>query len=1496
LIGRELELARIAERFSTAKNAGSVVLLRGLRGAGKSRLVLAAHDAWHEAGRVRTLATTCREGDPPWAALRRLFDAFVEASRRATGPDRTAMVDALARAAEGHLGALAALVSPELGALIGVTSEAAVPPSIAEGLGELLVRLARRVGPVLISVDDLQWIDPPSREVFAKVAHRVQEAPLVLLLASRVDAAGEIPVERFRGSELPRAEIVDLGVMAGIDVEGIVTSHLGGTAVEPEAIQRVAALSDGTPLGILEVLAAMLDTGALRPQRGTWKLDRERAERVALPAGAVALLGRRLGELPPATRRVLDHASVLGVVFEDALLASVLEMSETDVGFALADGRRAGVLVADGTEGHRFVHDGIREIVLARLSEPTARAAHQRAAEVLMRAPRASVDVLFAMADHFQSGEVDVAPARGYAAARRAAAAALELFDNENALRFLAFARSAAGRAGLPLDADYHRALGEAHLRLGSLSESAASFASSIEVAETSRQRAELLGRMAWVHQTAAEPERAWAYLATAFEAVGAKMPTESAGSATSTACQLARWGGKALRVLARDGSSGRVREEDIPLLCDLHYQNARLGMEYGKPLRLVQSTIQAMDLSAGLGPSRAHARTLAMRGFVMTALGSRKLGAADLSAARQIADAIADAPAGAFALQLQVLAATVAGDLDRALELHRELEDERAHWMEVHEYCLIITNADILESLRGRVRESVGWLDRVVQRVQRSGRSTAAYDEMLIHRVHAAYVAAGLPIRQQPRPPSPRGFLRTLAWGPRLRTVVEAGDVGDEFEALVSEFESEGHNPRTTHMAVGEYYVAVVQGRIHRCLRATAAARPALVPALERAIRDLGIAARIPLLKMHHVLAEAYLAFFVGKTSDAFKLAAKAEATARDETCPVILYGAARLRAHAFLAAGKRVAANDEARIAETIAMQHGSVCRAIWIRDELGLSPAQPAALSSDATSHRSEAGGTRYLSALVQVARAGLKDLRVTPQASAILDELLRDADASRGFLWLRVDPARGAFGAIGRTRAGESIEDTGGKLEGLFRSVMETQTEWPSDDDGRVSVRASAGWLPGLDPRRTLVLPLMLADRAVGALLLSRTADQPAFSFGIRRVLSMLVHQVALALELSRVFEERDRLQRSLQQAQKMEAVGRLAASVAHDMNNMLQVTQSSLERLCAAKPDGEVEEDVRLLSEGTAKAQGLVRQLLTFSRVRSASRERMHLHELILRNESLMRTLLGKPATLELRLEAVGPWVHVDPTLLEQSLFNLVINARDAIGDREGTLTIATETVRIQESAPGGPGPGEHVLLTVRDTGSGMSEDVAARVFEPFFTTKGEGSGTGLGLSTVYGFVQNSGGHIDLTSAPGKGATFSIHLPTQTQARPAPSVSKRTSVLVVDDEEIVANSLRRVLEAAGHRVLVALNATDALAVARKHQPDIALALVDVRLADTTGPQLVQKLWELEVPRKVIYMSGHLPEDVLRELGDAPVVDKPFSSSELLRRIELMKNSP
>src|SRR6476661_2480688 len=315
-----------------------------------------------------------------------------------------------------------------------------------------------------------------------------------------------------------------------------------------------------------------------------------------------------------------------------------------------------------------------------------------------------------------------------------------------------------------------------------------------------------------------------------------------------------------------------------------------------------------------------------------------------------------------------------------------------------------------------------------------------------------------------------------------------------------------------------------------------------------------------------------------------------------------------------------------------------------------------------------------------------------------------------------------------------------------------------------------------------------------------------------------------------LAIGRDITAQRELEGQLRQSQRLEALGRLAGGIAHDFNNMLAAISGFSDLAAAELPDdGQVKRDIREIQNASGRAAALVRQLLAFSRQQALVPRVVDVNEIATGTEAMLRRLVGDGVTLVTALAADIGRVFADPSQLEQILINLVVNARDAMPDG-GLVTIETADVYVGEgfgdrAAP--MKPGRYVLVSVTDTGTGMDAQTAAQIFDPFFTTKGLGRGTGLGLSTVYGIVQQSGGYIWTNSAPGAGTSFHIHLPT-TDAEAEP-VTRRTAdpvattmmsapaqaVLVVDDEAVIRVLIRRVLEKQGYRVLEAKGGGDAL---------------------------------------------------------------------------------
>ncbi len=385
-------------------------------------------------------------------------------------------------------------------------------------------------------------------------------------------------------------------------------------------------------------------------------------------------------------------------------------------------------------------------------------------------------------------------------------------------------------------------------------------------------------------------------------------------------------------------------------------------------------------------------------------------------------------------------------------------------------------------------------------------------------------------------------------------------------------------------------------------------------------------------------------------------------------------------------------------------------------------------------------------------------------------------------------------------------------------------------------------------------------------------------------------------------------DRKLLEEQYRQAQKMEAVGRLAGGVAHDFNNLLTVINGFSQLLLASLPERhEARSAVEEIGKAGERAANLTRQLLAFSRKQMLQPRVLDLNALVADMARMLPRLLGEDVELRTTLAPDLPRIKADPGQVEQVVMNLVVNSRDAM-PRGGKLTIETADAVLDEGyCRNHPGlrPGRYVLLAVSDTGSGMDPATLARVFEPFFTTKEQGKGTGLGLATVYGIVQQTNGHVAAYSEVGIGTTFKVYLPATDEARPAsvagPAATPggRETVLLVEDEESVRSLARRLLHALGYHVLEASSGPDALRLAAAHRGGIDLLLTDVVMPRMSGRELADRLAEARPGVKVLYMSGYTDDAVVRhgvlEEGVA-FLQKPFPPAALATRVREVLDRP
>ena len=379
--------------------------------------------------------------------------------------------------------------------------------------------------------------------------------------------------------------------------------------------------------------------------------------------------------------------------------------------------------------------------------------------------------------------------------------------------------------------------------------------------------------------------------------------------------------------------------------------------------------------------------------------------------------------------------------------------------------------------------------------------------------------------------------------------------------------------------------------------------------------------------------------------------------------------------------------------------------------------------------------------------------------------------------------------------------------------------------------------------------------------------------------------------------------RQELEQQLRQSQKMEAIGRLAGGVAHDFNNLLTAINgySSL-ALQRANPDDRLRGYLEEIKKAGERAATLTRQLLAFGRKQLLKPVVLNLNDVVSDMNKMLRRLIGEDIRFNARFDPELKPIKADPGQIEQVLVNLVVNSRDAM-PQGGSLTIETANFESDAEFAGkhlGLAPGHYVMLAVSDSGCGMDDKTRARIFEPFFTTKEKGRGTGLGLSTVYGIVKQSGGSVWVYSEQGKGSVFKVYFPqfeedaeiarTVLVETPVPRGSE--TILLVEDEDVVRGLARKILEQAGYYVLDARGGDEAIRLCHELPGPIHLLLTDVVMPERSGKEIAECLAELRPSTRVLYMSGYTDDAIVHHGvldSDVEFIQKPFTPVALARKV-------
>jgi two-component system cell cycle sensor histidine kinase/response regulator CckA len=449
------------------------------------------------------------------------------------------------------------------------------------------------------------------------------------------------------------------------------------------------------------------------------------------------------------------------------------------------------------------------------------------------------------------------------------------------------------------------------------------------------------------------------------------------------------------------------------------------------------------------------------------------------------------------------------------------------------------------------------------------------------------------------------------------------------------------------------------------------------------------------------------------------------------------------------------------------------------------------------------------------------------------------------------------------------------------------------------------------------RMRRVLETGQEDIAEGRVLLCGGPDYRWFLMtGRRIIIAGMPYIIGTGVDITdrkHAEEENESLGQQLQHSQKMELVGKLAGGIAHDFNNMLAVILGHAEALLEeTSPEEDGRSHLDSILKAASRSADLTRQLLAFARRQVVLPKVLELDTAVEGTLSILQRLIGEHVALRWHPGSAGTRIKIDPSQIDQILTNLCVNARDSI-EQTGTVIISTASVHLDRRVPAEESPdhlpGHYAVISVEDTGAGMDPEVLSHIFEPFFTTKDLGRGTGLGLSTIYGIVKQNHGFIEVSSNPGRGSRFSIHLPvvhvggedaglkSDRDESDASACSGGRVVLIVEDEPDILKLCRFVLENRGFTVLFASSPMKALRHAREYSGSIDLLLTDVIMPEMNGSDLSARLTELHPGVRVLYMSGYTADIISNHgVSDRSVnfIQKPFSVKELIGKVqELLK---
>ena len=1154
-VGREDEHGRLARCWPRARaGKGGIVLLDGPAGVGKSTLARRVTEAAQADGAL-VLSGKCDADSPlPLAPLRSAVDGYVRIVAALPAAERAVAV-AVLRTAAGSGASLLAPLSPALAALLDAPPRGGEDrrEQFAGAVASFLSALAVGCGGLMLLIDDVQWLDPASREVLRRLTEELAEAPFLLLATARNGAAADsfaVDAGARLDLRLPVRPLDDAGAAR------LIVSYLAGCTVSPEVVAELTARGRGNPLTILEYLHALVDAGALRPSWGTWRLDTDRLQSIDLPTDVVELILARIDGLGQATHETLTVAAALGSRFEPDLLAGVVT---ADPGPALAEAAGRGLLHADGV-GYTFVHDRIREALLSAVGATALPGLHRRIATVLAARGRSDPPHVYALARHCASGGLEHQPERVFTTGRAAGRLALAEHAPDAALSFLQAAAAGAEAAGIAPDSQFREALAVAYLACGDAEGARRQLKPALAAETAPLRRAALLLQLAHVERAGWKLAESTECVKAGLAELGRPLPRRPLLYAIrSLLWWLLAGGHRPARRPAVGEEAERLRLH--AMLCRAGSAAAAIGIQAG--LTLAFNSRGVRDVHR-LGLSSEYATAYAVLGITAGAfrLAGRKnrvfrrLGA--------IAEELADPALQAFLAWTEAYADHSAGI--RTIAQFAEVAEKYRRWLEPDHYLnVVIARARDLTA-RGYPGEALVLLERGRNRI-------SARDADQFFGLALTDAVARTLLGQEVT--APAALARLGEAGPEqayavqialtsVQLAVEQDQLGQQFERAIAAFDQLRLHPMALFPDQRMIFVAEAFGRLARCRRDAAE-----VAAASGAVRRLGRLANDPVLRGYHAVARAALREVRGEPARALNSLAKAEKDLVRLDAPLVQFEAARVRARALRALGEDALSRQHADHAALLAGRYGWPRRGRWVQSEFGV--AEPVSRRTGSYTRHSDSAGNRYrrrLEALQQVSAAAAAVLDPQRLARVALDETLRILGAERAILFLCGDDGR-PRPHLGRTGAGELTELTGYSASLVERVAADHRPLIVTGGDEGAALGSQSTIVHGL--RSIMIAPLELDGRLLGVVYLDSRVAKGVFTGEDVDILTAITSQVAVSLETARAAQLEVAVQSARQQRDTAEALreamSELAATL--DPEQVLRVLRDIAARTLAA---------------------------------------------------------------------------------------------------------------------------------------------------------------------------------------------------------------------------------------------------------------------------------------------------------------------------------------